>query len=1691
MSSVFTLKALGLNLQPNQTEVPPGSLVMAKNINITRSDVIEPRRGFKLYGDSMGSISDVAKQLFSYKLRILRHFSNILQFDDGTGRFLTFSGNFTEAKPGLRTKSAEMNGNLYLTSSDGIKKISALTAGDFSTTAGVLVNAGAIAAVDITGYPNYLYGDQTDFLVQDSAVAYRVVWGSRDNNNNLILGTPSQRIEVYNYLLNLLLPDYMHLLGALDSIGLAGSTINAKNFVSTFGLGAGASATDLYNSLVALVAELDKNIIYGDNYHNLGSWNATTNSPVLHNNSVTLNDTYIVSTAGTIDLGAGSVAYNIGDVVTFNGTSWVVNSALTYKGLWDPNYVSLGNWDANVNIPALTDGIGTPFNFYKVTTGGTQNLGSGSQTFAIGDFVYYTAGGIWLKSTSIIYLQDGSGNTGDLYRVSTVGTHTFTSGTTAFAVNDFISYNGTIWGKNIDLIYLADWNATTNSPIIYSTVVVNGDYYTVGTAGTQDLGAGSIAYALNDRIVFNNGLWVVNNGTIVSGSPLKVSSAVIADGIATITFSSGDPSTFLVSGDTIALTGFNITGITPGININTLTTPISNSQTVASVTTNTLTFNTTLTGLITIDAGANITSNKFQAIVIPVPPAVPATDADLVNLQNLILDIIAQLNSEPNSVIPTAALTAYIAPLTVTKASSVTLHITIPAGITTNDFFQIYRSATFIATGTQVLATDVVPNDELFLVYEAFPTAAEIAAGTITVIDITPDAFLGANLYTNASTGEGILQANDAPPYALDINVFKNSMFYANTHTRNVFPLSLLGVQNMIADFIAGITPTITISTATGTNTYRFVVGSVEEFTITCVAGSALAASGPGSYFDANSGTNQRLYRFWYNIGTAVAPASGGRILIPILAGAADTNATIALKTRDAFNTQNLDFSATAATNVVSVKCIIEGITTGPAAGTSGFTVAVTHAGTGENASANQILLSNSISPAIAVQLTAQSLVRVINQNSLDSIYAYYTSGSQEVPGKLTFQSRTLGGGQFFITTNNLNTGLSFSPALSPTVQITSIAVGTPSTNLVTTATPHGLSNLDFVFISGSNSTPNIDGYQQITYVSPTTFRVNATITNAGTTGSVTSFNIAESSSNNSFPNRIYYSKLQQPEAVPTLNYFDVGARDKEILRIYPLRDSLFIFKQDGVYRISGESIPWNLGLFDSSCILVAPDSVSSVDNAIYGWTRQGIATVTESGARNMSRPIDTVMLPLSSSGYTHFSTATWGIGYESDKSYTVYTLAKTSDLAAVQAFKYNTLTNAWTTIAKDSVCGVINFPDDKMYLGAGDVNFIEQERKNYTREDFADREYPVVVQSNSMGNSIILDTVTNIAPDDVIVQSQPFSTYIFNSLLKKIDAAPFIVTKNFYSTLAAIPGMNLRTQLVALATKLDSSSLTQSNFAASIGNLTGSITAISTGPLVTITSAGHGLISGRVVLFSATNSVPVINGGFVETVIDANTFTIIPGFIVTTAGTTGTWTTVSSDFTDLQVVYNKIISKLNADAILSVTNFQPATTFNNIEVLITAVNYVTKTITVAQNIPFIQGALTCYKAIPCEVIYSPYSFGGDPISLKHIREAQFLFDSLAFTKGIVSFASDLMPSQQEIPFEADGVGLFGLSGPFGSGFFGGGSDSAPIRTLIPRDCQRCRYLVVRFVHSVARDKWALNGITLTGDVLPSSRAYR
>jgi len=270
MSSQVTLRANGLNFSPNNLSLPQGSLLVADDVIIRRDNVVESRRGFSEYSEGLGTSDDRIKQLIEYKGRLLAHYTNKLAFDtltenvDGKKIFDDFAGTYTETSPGLRIKSIEANKNLYFTTAEGIKRISARTAADFTTAAGFIQPAGAVQALDFTAQLDITQGETSGFLPSDSAVAYRTVWGYKDLNDTLVLGVPSDRIVVYNFITDQMAMDLNALCLVLDELNQSTSLIIDGDYSESFYTPANSTGTVLLNNVLQLAEKIDQDILYAD-----------------------------------------------------------------------------------------------------------------------------------------------------------------------------------------------------------------------------------------------------------------------------------------------------------------------------------------------------------------------------------------------------------------------------------------------------------------------------------------------------------------------------------------------------------------------------------------------------------------------------------------------------------------------------------------------------------------------------------------------------------------------------------------------------------------------------------------------------------------------------------------------------------------------------------------------------------------------------------------------------------------------------------------------------------------------------------------------------------------------------------------------------------------------------------------------------------------------------------------------------------------------------------------------------------------------------------------------------------------------------------------------------------------------------------------------------------------------------------
>jgi hypothetical protein len=959
------------------------------------------------------------------------------------------------------------------------------------------------------------------------------------------------------------------------------------------------------------------------------------------------------------------------------------------------------------------------------------------------------------------------------------------------------------------------------------------------------------------------------------------------------------------------------------------------------------------------------------------------------------------------------------------SSAVVELSTSVPDDVTSTDYFyQIYRTAIFDQSGGEI-----DPGDEMYLVYEDFVTSAEITAGTIgPITDITPEDIRagGALLYTNPTSGEGIEQANEKPPFATDIDTYKGYTFYANTSTVQRLNLSVLAVD----DLTTGVS-SITITNGTASKTYTFR-GTNASGTLNFGGAAADYYNGvPGTakYFTLNSSLDDREYLFWFKKSAVndLEPSVTGKINVELDITATTTVAEIATVVGQAL-VDTGDFNPSGTTTMT-----ISWANNGAVAANGGYLDTVGASldftafanGTGEDAASDLVFLPNvpatgevGPTPSQQIEQLAQSLVNVINARDT-LVYAYYVSGFNDVPGQILFERRVITGNAFWIYANSAATGGEFNPTL-------------PATN----------------------------------------------------TGTVIS-------ENEERPNRLYYSKFQQPDAVPLVNYVDIGPRDRDISRVVALTDSLFIFKEDEIYRLSGDSAPFQITNFDKSAYLTAPDSIAVLNNQVYGLTTQGVVQVTEGGVQVISRPIENLIL-----GVFQFDTTykqlSFGVSYESDRAYHLWTVADAEDEIATQCFRYNTFTNSWTRWDLSATCGLVNFGDNKMYLGAGDGNFIDKERKSLTRTDHADRQYDLNILLDGVASNIIsVSSIGEGEVGDVVIQTQYLTISQYNRLLKMIDRDNFInqfSTPNYESTLSMIAGQNIRTKLVALANKLDADpQVNQTDYFSTIDTKTHTVlSSTHTATQVTFTFAANEIGVGRYVSFTGVDITPAITGLHKVVASTANTITI--DYVATSDATMGTVTTDVQDFKDVQGCFNLITTKMNLDSGLFFSNYFTSTGSVEQEGLILDTSVADNELTLNDPLPFIQGTISLYKAINTQVIYAPQFFG-DPSVTKQVSEGTMMFQNSNYSSAVISYGSDLSPGYEEISFDGQGIGDFGQF-HWSNQNFGGVGAPIPLRTLIPRQKQRCRFLNVRFEHKAAFEKYAIYGISLVFRVV-STRGYR
>lgn len=233
--------------------------------------------------------------------------------------------------------------------------------------------------------------------------------------------------------------------------------------------------------------------------------------------------------------------------------------------------------------------------------------------------------------------------------------------------------------------------------------------------------------------------------------------------------------------------------------------------------------------------------------------------------------------------------------------------------------------------------------------------------------------------------------------------------------------------------------------------------------------------------------------------------------------------------------------------------------------------------------------------------------------------------------------------------------------------------------------------------------------------------------------------------------NALYWSKKLRPDAVPFLNFTRLGSADKEILRIIPTRDSVYILKEDGVWRLSGDGpSTFRVDELDLTLRCIAPESAVALDGTCFAFTEQGVVRITETGIMVVSRGIEPVLQPLMAQALrATVKDISFGVAYESYRKYMLWVPTAAGQTSCPEAYVYDLFTDCWTKRTDQFRCAIVNPAIDILFLGEG--SGVNKERKTFVgSNDYADRTLSVTINSKTSTTLTLADASTVTVGDGI-----------------------------------------------------------------------------------------------------------------------------------------------------------------------------------------------------------------------------------------------------------------------------------------------------------------------------------------------------
>lgn len=372
--------------------------------------------------------------------------------------------------------------------------------------------------------------------------------------------------------------------------------------------------------------------------------------------------------------------------------------------------------------------------------------------------------------------------------------------------------------------------------------------------------------------------------------------------------------------------------------------------------------------------------------------------------------------------------------------------------------------------------------------------------------------------------------------------------------------------------------------------------------------------------------------------------------------------------------------------------------------------------------------------PSENVVNTVASLAAAINSRVGGRLYA--SAGEGGIPGTLggiTLTARSVSEETFTIRAGQASSYII--PALSFSATVVAMERALNKT-VVETSRPHG-------FLPGQTVRRVASGTPDVNFPEGTftvdlvpnayEFRVDDPgATAVAVTTGYTYENVAapvESDDDHS-PGGWAASEEFAPDAVTQRAANVAGGREKRVLGFLPLGEALFMLKEDGLFRLTGDG-PQNFDVetVDNTVSFVAPRAALVIGQTAYALTTQGLMAWTENGKPvPASVPIESELRALVESARAGVNAYSFALNHDARRRAYFFLPSSATDYAATQVLVYNTLTDTWTRWDRAFGAALVEPGTDRLIAAVTDaetglVTHVARERLTGTNADYEDED--------------------------------------------------------------------------------------------------------------------------------------------------------------------------------------------------------------------------------------------------------------------------------------------------------------------------------------------------------------------------------